>query len=515
MATPNEKLAEALEALKSLQDQGIAAIKTNDLSRIHRERLEKYGFIRQVIQGWYMVIPPDEQHGDTTSWYANYWIFMARYLMDRYGDAYCLSADQSLLLHGGSQVVPFQLIIRATNGTNSITNLIHNTSLFTMKSPLPEKAETEERNGVRILTLPSALVHCSPSIFSSHPTDVRSALAMIKDASEVLRVLLEGGHSTIAGRLAGGFRNIGRGKIADEIVKTMKMADYDVRENDPFQDQPLVNLSVRDKSAYVNRIRLMWHTMRETVLAIFPEEPGLPNDPDAYLKEVQELYTMDAYHSLSIERYRVSVELIERVRTGDWDPKGSDEDKKHRDAMAARGYWLASQKVQNSIRKILNGENPGMVVDDDHGDWYRELFAPSVTAGILKTSDLAGYRNDQVYIKGSMHVPLNRDAVRDAMPELFALLHNEKSASVRAVLGHFIFVYIHPYMDGNGRIGRFLMNVMLASGGYPWTVIPVQERETYMKSLETASVAQDIGPFAQFIAWLVSEGLKGTPVAKL
>jgi Fic family protein len=46
------------------------------------------------------------------------------------------------------------------------------------------------------------------------------------------------------------------------------------------------------------------------------------------------------------------------------------------------------------------------------------------------------------------------------------------SHSVRVVLGHFVFVYIHPYIDGNGRMGRFLMNLMLASGGYPWAVIP-------------------------------------------
>ncbi|WP_317503891.1 Fic family protein [Idiomarina sp. HP20-50] len=37
-------------------------------------------------------------------------------------------------------------------------------------------------------------------------------------------------------------------------------------------------------------------------------------------------------------------------------------------------------------------------------------------------------------------------------------------------------VYIHPYFDGNGRIGRFIMNLMLASGGYPWTVVPVERR---------------------------------------
>ena len=128
---------------------------------------------------------------------------------------------------------------------------------------------------------------------------------------------------------------------------------------------------------------------------------------------------------------------------------------------------------------------------------------------------MAGYRNGQVYISQSKHVPLNVDAVRDTMPLLFELLSNETEASVRAVLGHFIFVYIHPYMDGNGRMGRFMLNVMLASGGYPWTVIPVEERKVYMAALEKASVENDIEPFAKFLAHLVKQGIKGKPVAKI
>ena len=92
---------------------------------------------------------------------------------------------------------------------------------------------------------------------------------------------------------------------------------------------------------------------------------------------------------------------------------------------------------------------------------------------------------------------------------------NEEEASVRAVLGHFIFVYIHPYMDGNGRMGRFLMNAMLSSGGYPWTVIPVEARAEYMAALESASVEQNIEPFAFFLADLVKASMDGKPVAKL
>jgi Fic family protein len=66
-------------------------------------------------------------------------------------------------------------------------------------------------------------------------------------------------------------------------------------------------------------------------------------------------------------------------------------------------------------------------------------------------------------------------------------------------------------MDGNGRMGRFLMNVMLAAGGYPWTVLPVEERNEYMAALEAASVEQKIQQFAAFLARLVKARLKGRP----
>jgi fido (protein-threonine AMPylation protein) len=338
---------------------------------------------------------------------------------------------------------------------------------------------------------------------------------MVQDASEVLTILLEGGHSKVAGRLAGAFRNIGKDKIADQIIKTMRAADYKVNEVNPFETETIFKPAAREKSPYVNRLRLMWQEMRKDITGRFPEAQDLPTDAQSYLKHVDEVYVTDAYHSLSIEGYRVSPELIQRLRSGAWNPDNDEDDRQRRNALAARGYWLAHQTVKESVRKVLTGENPGAVTDADHSEWYQQLFAPSVAAGLLKPADLAGYRNDQVFIRRSMHVPPRREAVRECMPVFFDLLSEETDPAVRVVLGHFVFVYIHPYMDGNGRMGRFLMNVMLASGGYPWTVVPVEQREPYMQALEHASVNQNIVPFTDFLARLVDAGLKGEPIPAL
>jgi Fic family protein len=108
-----------------------------------------------------------------------------------------------------------------------------------------------------------------------------------------------------------------------------------------------------------------------------------------------------------------------------------------------------------------------------------------------------------------MHTPPGAEPVRDMMPALFDLLTDEKDPAARVVLGHFMFVYLHPYIDGNGRVGRFLMNVMLAAGGYPWTVIPVEQRNAYMAAIEAASVQNDIAPFTDFLAHLVAASLQG------
>ena len=288
----------------------------------------------------------------------------------------------------------------------------------------------------------------------------------------------------------------------------MKAAGHDVRVTDPFAEQQAFGSLSIGAPPIVGRLQSFWAAQRDAVIAAFPPAPGLPNDTDAYLKSVDDIYQSDAYHSLSIEGYRVTPELIERVRAGTWRPDQNEADRKNRDALAARGYWQAFQKVKGTVAQIIAGAAAAKLVRNDHREWYREMFQPCVAAGLIDAQALAGYRNHFIYIQGSRHVPPRWEIVPDAMDAFFDLLEGEKEPAARIVLGHWLFGFIHPYPDGNGRMARFLMNAMLASGGYPWTVIRVEDRDVYMKALESASVQMNIEPFAKFIAERVTRSME-------
>lgn len=501
MAKPNEKLADALRTLKRLQDKHNGVIESGDLKESHRVLLVEEGFLRLIMKGWYLCANPRDQKDDATAWYAGFWPFLSGYLGKRLGKRYCLNVEASLLLHTRSTVVPRQVTVIAKEGGTSVLALPHDTSLLIYNGEKNVPRNRVEVNGLQVFPLPDTLCKLGPQSFRNHPREAEIALNMIRDPGELLTVLLAGGGMTAAaGRLAGALRFVGRSDEAQRMVHTMKLSKYDIRESNPFAiAAPTLGYS-RERSPYVMRLRSMWAGWREDVLAEFPPLPGSAQSADAYLSEVGERYGTDAYNSLSIEGYQVNDALIERVAQQGWNPEADGQDKKDRDALAARGYYQTFQAVKTSLAAILAGENPGNIVRSAHHRWYAELFAPAVTAGILEPHQLAGYRNGPIYIRNSMHTPLPRDALADAIEALFSLIEQEPQPAVRAVLGHHLFVFIHPYFDGNGRLGRFLMNAMLASGGYPWTVVRVRRRDTYLAALESASVGGDIKPFTRFIA---------------
>lgn len=498
MAKPTHQLlAESLSRAKKSAIRGI--IQTESLQRHDQERLEKEGWLARIIRGWYILKQPLAKKGDSTVWYSSFWDFASIYLPSRFKDNYCLSANASIDLHIGLTTIPKQLLVMAQKGGSSVIDLPFNTSIVIYQELKTFPKTIEQIRGINVMPLASALHRVAPAFFQQSPDDAEIALRLV-DLTSLSRELLSGSNISSANRIIGAYRFIGETQRAKRLEEDLLAAGYQVEPINPFNIKtPFLTASPRAHSPYAARIAIMWQQMRNDVLSIFPDEPGLPRASEKYFAQLEKIYVNDAYNSLSIEGYEVSEELIKKIAAGKWHPDKSMTDQQQMNAMAAKGYRQTFEKVKLSINRILHKKNSGQIIKEDLHSWYSALFSPSVKAGILNPTQLAGFRTHQVYIRNSMHTPLPTHALIDAMDTLFECLINEPHAAVRAVLGHFIFVFIHPYMDGNGRIGRFLMNSLFASGGFPWTIVSVAHREQYLKALEKASVEQDIRLFAKFI----------------
>ena len=507
MATLQEKLADSLTALKHWQDKhkdNMVIRGANVLGETHTKRLVDNGYLQMVIKGWYIPSSPGSE-GDSTVWYVSYWAFVKAYLDSKFDSQWCLTPELSLYLYSGGSVIPKQLIVRSPKASNNIVPLPFGTSILDIKANIPDQTIKDSRHSVNLYPLNSALLMASPDYYKRHSLEARACLSMIRDISAMTAEAVDGGHSTRAGRVAGALRSIGREEMADSLLSTMRGVGYEVTEENPFEEN--IRIPQTPSSPYVSRIRLMWEKMRQTIISqkeaadIYPASINLAE----ILSNMDATYIKDSYNSLSIEGYRVTQELLERVRSGEWDASKNARDKEQKDALAARGYYQAYQTLRSSISEVItSGIDAGEMYAKEHQRWHFQLFEPCIKAGIIKASDLIGYRTHQVYIRGSMHVPLNPEAVLDAMEALESMMKEERDPLVRAILGHFFFVFIHPYMDGNGRTARFIMNSQLVTGGYPWAIVPLELREQYMKALEMASVEEDISDFAAFVIALIS-----------
>lgn len=132
---------------------------------------------------------------------------------------------------------------------------------------------------------------------------------------------------------------------------------------------------------------------------------------------------------------------------------------------------------------------------------------------ILKSINNANagvYRKANVLISGSIHRPVEHFLVEDKMSELIKWYDENKKKIHPINLAtefHFRFVYIHPFIDGNGRTARLLMNLILMRNGYPISVIKNEDREKYMKALEIASTTKNLQDFTEIIARAVDKSL--------
>jgi Fic family protein len=126
--------------------------------------------------------------------------------------------------------------------------------------------------------------------------------------------------------------------------------------------------------------------------------------------------------------------------------------------------------------------------------------------GDIDDENAGAYRTQQVFISGSAYEVTAPGEISAQMDDLFSWIKTDRQnyhpVEFAAEL-HRRFVFIHPFIDGNGRLARLLMNTALIQDGYMIAVIPPVLRNEYIEKLELAH--KDITPFNEFIAERVLE----------
>jgi Fic family protein len=128
----------------------------------------------------------------------------------------------------------------------------------------------------------------------------------------------------------------------------------------------------------------------------------------------------------------------------------------------------------------------------------------------IDSKNAGAYRQENVVIAGAEHRPPSFLKIPEKMMALmddykqFSQCHAVESAARL----HIDFVGIHPFVDGNGRTSRLLMNFELLRRGYLPVIIPVEGRLAYYETLDNAHVDGNYAPFIELVAQLERATLK-------
>lgn len=179
------------------------------------------------------------------------------------------------------------------------------------------------------------------------------------------------------------------------------------------------------------------------------------------------------------------------------------------------GLTIGGGKSLREHLEVINNQEAINYIEDvvNKNIDISERVIKDLHAIILKSIDNknAGvYRKNNVLTSGSRHRPVEYMLVEEKMHELvewYDKMKNQLHPVELAALFHFKYVYIHPFIDGNGRTARLLMNLILLRNGYPIAIIKNEDRSEYMKALELASVEGINTTFIEIIIRAVDNSL--------
>lgn len=201
------------------------------------------------------------------------------------------------------------------------------------------------------------------------------------------------------------------------------------------------------------------------------------------LLEISEEFLLNLVHSaLSFDDNDLKIEEVAEVLKGQY--MGINSEKVRR---------ITNQK--NAFLRIVEMAKEGAeLTEDELKDLHQILMEGSNIPGGL-------YRNVDISVKGSNHTPPSYIKVYDRMEKYFNYIAEGPKDDVLEYISycHLQLAKIHPFLDGNGRLARLVLNYKLLSNGFAPVIITASERDKYHEALEQFKVEKDINPFKAYL----------------
>lgn len=176
---------------------------------------------------------------------------------------------------------------------------------------------------------------------------------------------------------------------------------------------------------------------------------------------------------------------------------------------------VPSAKSLREINESLNHKEAFDYILNYKGDINKEFILKLhelVVKNTLKQelqNQIGKYRKLQVYIRGVNWLPPKPEKVPKEMKNLLSWYSKNKDKLHPLIISayfHAGFEAVHPFVDGNGRVGRLLMNFILHKNKFPMINIPNAKKHIYYNALEKAQVKGDLKPLIKFLFDLLNEG---------
>lgn len=213
---------------------------------------------------------------------------------------------------------------------------------------------------------------------------------------------------------------------------------------------------------------------------------SIPKGNSALRRVMEETYYHHIYHTVAIEGNTLTLSEIRHIIETRYAVPG----KSLQEQNEAIGVDAAMKYINTTLLS-----RSGTITVGDILEIHRRVlgYVDPVEGGRLRTS--------QVFV--GHHIPPHPKDLQRHMDELVQWLNSEEALQLHpveyAALAHYKLVYIHPFVDGNGRTSRLLMNLVLMQARYPPITIRKEQRAEYYATLNTANEG-DVRPFIRFIA---------------